>query len=429
MSIPDFCQFSLVTLVSKGYLRAMDQTNLFGDQASYTAESIPENAPLAYRYRPQSLEDFQGYQRLIQLYPFLERERPQHLIFWGPPGCGKTTLIHLLGKKYNQSVHQLNAVLHGIPDLKKTLNIIQPKESLFIDEIHRFNKTQQDALLPSVEKGAFTFYGATTENPFVSIIPALRSRVTIIKLPALDSDQAFGALKRITELENQKLNDKTLGFLSRQAGGDMRLAINLLEIAFEIGNDLEKLRETFRELNIHTAEYKERYYDLISALIKSMRGSDPQAAILYLAALIEEGHDLIAVARRLVIFASEDVGNADPSALSLASEALMSFQNVGMPEGRIILGQAVSYLASTLKSNKSYMAINHALEYVREQGLIKVPEILKNKKNTDYQYPHSFSGHFVKQQYTIDSIPKFYEPSEFGREGQLKSRLETLWKD
>lgn len=403
---------------------AMDQFTLF-------EESPPTNAsdrPLAHKHRPDSPEEYQGFQTLISKYPFLAQAGTKHLIIWGPPGCGKTSLVHLLAKRKNQRLHTLNAVLQGIPDLKKTLSVIRPGEALFIDEIHRFNKAQQDALLPSVERGDFVFYGATTENPFVSLNPALRSRVTILQLQAASTSDTYQALKNICDKEEKSLEKETLEFLAGQAQGDMRLGINLLEIAFEIGDNIPKLRQTFRDLNLDTADAVDRYYDLISALIKSMRGSDPDAALLYLASLIHEGHDLIAVCRRLIIFASEDIGNADPTALTLANECLKGFQNVGLPEGRIILGHTVTYLASTLKSNRAYQAINEALSFVAEKGPIEIPTILKNKKSDQYQYPHSFPGSFIKQQYSAVHHPKFYQPSELGREGQFKSRLESLWK-
>lgn len=403
----------------------MDQFNLF-EEASEN-DNKETSGPLAHRYRPESVDEYQGFQELVSKYPFLNQPGTRHLIIWGPPGSGKTSLVHLLTKEKSQKLHILNAVLQGVPDLKKTLAVIRPGEALFIDEIHRFNKAQQDALLPSVERGDFIFYGATTENPFVSLNPALRSRVTILQIQPASSQMILSALENINAKEEQSLETTTLEFLAEQAQGDMRLGINLLEIAFDIGNDIPKLRQTFRDLNLSTADAVDRYYDLISALIKSMRGSDPDAALLYLASLIHEGHDLIAVCRRLIIFASEDIGSADPTALTLANECLKGFQSVGLPEGRIILGHTVSYLASTLKSNKAYTAINEALAFVSENSLIEIPEILKNKKSSKYQYPHNFPGSFVKQNYRAMQIPNFYRPSELGREGQFKTRLEKLW--
>ena len=230
---------------------------------------------------------------------------------------------------------------------------------------------QQDALLPSLEAGDFSFYGATTENPYITLNAALRSRVNILQMSPASEEQIAEALKNICAKEDRPLADQTIFFLAYQSKGDIRLGINLLEITFEIGEDQDKLTETFRELNLLTSDAKSRYYDLISALIKSMRGSDPNSAILYLANLIEEGHDLNAVCRRLVIFASEDVGNADPSALTMAIDCLNGFQATGLPEGRIILGQTVSYLASTHKSNRSYQAINQALAMFKKMGQVK----------------------------------------------------------
>lgn len=402
----------------------MDQFNMFEDNS----RPEPTEGPMAHRYRPTSPEEYIGFQELIQKFPILMQGGIRHFILWGPPGCGKTSLVHLLSKMKSQNLHTLNAVLQGVPDLKKVLKTIHKSEALFIDEIHRFNKAQQDALLPSLETGDFSFYGATTENPYVTLNAALRSRVNILQISSATEVQVAEALKNICTRENKTLKDKTINFLAYQSKGDMRLGISLLEIAFEVGEDQEKLTETFRELNLLTSDAKDRYYDLISALIKSMRGSDPNSAILYLANLIEEGHDLNAVCRRLMIFASEDVGNADPSALTMAIDCLNGFQATGLPEGRIILGQTVSYLASTHKSNRSYQAINQALAYVRENGPSEIPEILKNTKSSNYIYPHNFPMSFVKQDYSVGKIPNFYEPSELGREGQLKGRLENLWK-
>jgi putative ATPase len=400
----------------------MNQFNMFEDNSNSEATE----GPMAHRYRPTSPEEYIGFQQVIAKFPMLMQGGIRHFILWGPPGCGKTSLVYLLSKIKSQNLHTLNAVLQGVPDLKKVLKTILKSEALFIDEIHRFNKAQQDALLPSLEAGDFSFYGATTENPYVTLNAALRSRVNILQISSATEEQVAEALKNICQKEDKTLKDETIQFLAYQAKGDMRLGISLLEIAFEVGEDQEKLTDTFRELNLLTSDAIDRYYHLISALIKSMRGSDPNSAILYLANLIEEGHDLNAVCRRLVIFASEDVGNADPSALTMAIDCLNGFQSTGLPEGRIILGQTVSYLASTHKSNRSYQAINHALAHVRENGPSEIPEILKNTKSSNYLYPHNYPKSYVKQEYSVGKIPKFYDPSELGREGQLKARLDSL---
>ena len=323
-------------------------------------------------------------------------------------------------------------------DLKKLIagaQEMRERQSLeaiiFIDEIHRFNKAQQEALLPYIEEGAFTLIGATTENPRVSVNKALLSRTHIVQLKELSSEDIYKILLQTKPKFKIDLADELLKVIADFAGGDARVALNSLEAASKLSNPS---KEDVKTLIIENARAFDkggnRHYDVVSAFIKSMRGSDPQAAIHWLAVMIDGGEDPVFIARRLVIFASEDVGNADPTAVTLAMTALTAVSQIGMPEARIILAQATTYLASTYKSNAAYLAIDHALEFVKSQATINVPDHLKNfppPNAQKYLYPHSYENHFIKQNYTNDPIPKFYEPTSEGKEDGLKKRLEKIW--
>jgi putative ATPase len=394
--------------------------------------------PLAHLSRPEVLSEFIGHQEIFKTYSFLRTKNFPSIILFGPSGTGKTTLARILAKESGKEFFQFNAVLGGVADLKKL--ILQAEEIrhrlgqeaiIFIDEIHRFNKAQQDALLPYIEEGAFTLIGATTENPRVAVNKALLSRAHIVQLKELLADDILKILTQAKEKFGMTLNSEYLHTIADFAGGDARIALNTLEAAEKISNPT---KEEIKLLIIENARAFDkggnRHYDVISAFIKSMRGSDPQAAIHWLAVMIDGGEDPVFIARRLVIFASEDVGNADPTALTLATSALHSITSIGMPEARIILAQATTYLASTYKSNAAYLAINQALEYVKSQATIEVPDHLKNHPPVDsqkYLYPHSYESHFVKQKYTKSSIPNFYIPTQEGKEDGLKKRLEKLW--
>ncbi|MDD4974606.1 MAG: replication-associated recombination protein A [Bacteriovorax sp.] len=394
--------------------------------------------PLAHLSRPQTFEEFIGHSEIFKTYSFLRSKNFPSIILFGPSGTGKTTLARLLALHSGKEFYKFNAVLGGVADLKKLILAAQEMRErlgqeaiIFVDEIHRFNKAQQDALLPYIEEGAFTLIGATTENPRVSINKALLSRMHIVQLKELTPDDIYKILLQTKEKFSLEIDAGLLIIIADFAGGDARVALNTLEAAAKLKNPT---KEEIKLLIIENARAFDkggnRHYDVISAFIKSMRGSDPQAAIHWLAVMIDGGEDPVFIARRLVIFASEDVGNADPTALTLATSALHSVSNIGMPEARIILAQATTYLASTYKSNAAYLAIDQALEYVRSQATIQVPDHLKNHPpmgSQKYLYPHSYDNHFVKQNYTQNPIPNFYIPTLEGKEDGLRKRLEKLW--
>lgn len=397
-------------------------------------------APLAFRMRPERASDFFGQEHIKKAHPEIFSGDFHGLILWGPPGCGKTTLARLLALESGRDLVSFNAVLGGVADLKKLISSIKDVERdlgreslLFVDEIHRFNKAQQDALLPYVESGEISFVGATTENPRVSVNKALQSRCQILELKPLSSVELFGLLKRACEKESISLTDDLLTIMANESSGDARFALGLLEKASTRKGEMTKdaLYALIKESARNYDKNGDRHYDVISAFIKSMRGSDPDAAILWLAVMLDGGEDPVFIARRLVIFASEDVGNADPGALSLAIAALQSVQNIGMPEARIALAQATTYLASTVKSNAAYLSINEALEFVSSRGNTLVPEHLKNqsreKERAPYLYPHDYPEHFVSQQYAPKGTPHFYRPTQMGREKNILERLRALW--
>lgn len=394
--------------------------------------------PLAHLSRPETLDEFIGHAEIFKTYSFLKTKNFPSIILFGPSGTGKTTLARLLARQSGKEFYKFNAVLGGVADLKKLIMAAEDMKArlgqdaiIFVDEIHRFNKAQQDALLPYIEEGAFTLIGATTENPRVSVNKALLSRMHIVQLKELTPDDIYKILLQTKEKFGMEIESTLLIIIADFAGGDARVALNTLEAAVKL---TKPTKEEIKLLIIENARAFDkggnRHYDVISAFIKSMRGSDPQAAIHWLAVMIDGGEDPVFIARRLVIFASEDVGNADPTALTLATSALHSISQIGMPEARIILAQATTYLASTYKSNAAYLAIDQALEHVRSQATIHVPDHLKNhppQGSQKYLYPHSYENHFVKQNYTQDPLPNFYIPTNEGKEDGLKKRLEKLW--
>jgi putative ATPase len=417
------------------------QTSLFGiDENPAKQESKGQILPpLAHLARPESINDFVGHNYVFNKYPFLKTSQFPSLILTGPSGSGKTTLAKLLAINSKKEFYKFNAVLGGIPELKKLIaEALEIRERLhheiviFIDEIHRFNKAQQDALLPYIEEGIFTLIGATTEAPRTSLNKALISRVQIIHLNSLNENDLVQILKNAENKFNLKANDQIIKVIANFSNGDARIALNTLEECQKFENPTP---ETVKELIIENARAYDkggdRHYDVISAFIKSMRGSDPQAAILWLAIMLEGGEDPFFIARRLVIFASEDVGNADPQALTLATSAMNAISNIGMPEARIILAQATTYLASTYKSNASYLAINEALEFVKENPTIEVLDHLKNfppkYSKQNYLYPHHYDQHFVHQQYAPKNFPQFYRPTTQGKEEGILRRLVGLW--
>ncbi len=410
------------------------QNDIFSD----TASDEPKDAPLAYKLRPRAKSDYVGYQELVKNYPFLKSDIPRSMIVWGPPGCGKTTLVDLLCAADGVTLFKMSAVLSGIPELKRNIELALHENSvnnitpvIFIDEIHRFNKSQQDALLPYVESGHFVLIGATTENPRSSVNKALLSRIRLVELSALEHEFIVQILRSAIAKGEQQFEDADIEIMAQYANGDARKAIGNLEIAINLrlsqDYSADKLVKLIKDNSRTYDKNQDRHYDVISAFIKSLRGSDPDAAILWLSVMLDGGEDPVFIARRLAIFASEDVGNADINALSIANSALNIVSMIGMPEARITLAQATTYLASTVKSNASYKAINEASEYVKSLPTIDVPEHLKNHPKSDYKYPHNYPQGWVSQSYTCEEIPNFYRPKEIGSETKILKRLRALW--
>ena len=397
------------------------------------------NKPLAYRVRPKSLDEFVGQEHVVGkdklLYRTIKADRLSSLILWGPPGCGKTSLAKVISETTKYKFTKLNAVTSGVGDIKKAIEeadnpLLNPsgKCILFIDEIHRFNKLQQDALLPYVEDGTVILIGATTENPYFEVNKALISRSMVIKLEPLTKKDIFKVLKNaLTNKEglasyNIKITDETLETIAEVSGGDVRTALNGLEVAvlttkmnsdgvIEITNEIASQSMNKRKAMFDKSG--DSHYDNISAFIKSMRGSDPDATVFYLARALHGGEDPVFLARRIVIAAAEEVGLADPTALQLATSAMQAVTMVGMPEARIILSEAAIYVATAKKSNASYLAINRALEDVSSKDTGTIPMHIRNAPaegmeqfgyHEGYKYPHDYPGHIVEQQYLPDKM-------------------------
>jgi len=407
-----------------------------------TEEDSAASPPLAYQLRPQNRSEFVGLEDLEKKYPFLESTKPTSMVIFGPPGSGKTSLAHALCASKDIEFLPFSAVLSGLSELKKLFKLAQETNNLrkkipviFIDEIHRFNRVQQDALLPYVESGLFVLIGATTENPRSSISKALLSRLHIIELQAMNYDGTLKILWSAADKLKADFDDDEIALIAEYSGGDSRKAIGNLELAVNLKTadqfSISRLKKIILENARAYDRNKDRHYDVISAYIKSLRGSDPDAAILWLAVMLDGGEDPVFIARRLVIFASEDIGNADINGLTMANNALNVVSSIGMPEARITLAQATTYLASTVKSNAAYQAINDALNYVQDNTTIDIPEHLKNfpSKNhpVKYQYPHNFNESWVSQQYSPDKTPQFYKPKNIGVEKNIRNRLIALW--
>lgn len=392
------------------------QTSLFSNPQIQSTEL----APLAHRFRPKKLGEFVGQPEALKKLKNLKNRSYRGIILWGPPGTGKTTLANILADEMKLDLYPFNAVMGGIAELKKLIeNLLETKKLtgkngiIFIDEIHRFNKSQQDALLPYVEQGSFLLIGATTEYPKTSLNKALLSRTEVVELKKLSDQEIIEILNRTLVDLNLSLDEKKIALIAQASAGDARRALSNLEI---INNQKENLSfEEIHQILLENArEYDKnsnRHYDVISAFIKSMRGSDPNAAIFWLAVMLDGGEDPVFIARRLIIFASEDIGLADPHALLMAQAGLQACKEIGMPEVRINLSHVTIYLAKAPKSNKAYMAINDAMEFVRTQGTLEVPEYLKSNPNPlhpeKYIYSHAHPG--VKQSYTAGPIPSFYK--------------------
>ena len=419
------------------------------------------NSPLAERMRPQTLDDFIGQEHLVGPKGVLASYKDQNLIpsllFWGPPGVGKTTLAQLIAK--DRPFKQLSAIESGVKEVRAVIQQAKRQDSLFsaekrtvlfIDEIHRFSKSQQDALLGAVEKGWVTLIGATTENPSFEVIPALRSRCQLYILEPLTKKHLISilnqAISKDEQLQQKSIVLKETDALLRYSGGDARRLLNLFELCV-LASKTKKviLKNTFvaQIAQQNTAQYDkggEKHYDIISAFIKSIRGSDPNAAVYWLARMLEGGEEIKFIARRLVILASEDIGNANPTALVLAQSCFEAVHTIGMPEARILLSQCAIYLASSPKSNSSYEAILKAQKLVSETGDLTVPLPLRNAPTElmkeldygkDYNYAHHYDGNFVDMEFMPEQLSghKLYIPGNNPRENEMKSFLESRWKD
>lgn len=411
--------------------------------------------PLAERMRPTRLEDLIGQEHLSSpnsfLYKAIKSGNVPSMILWGPPGVGKTTIANIIANEIKAPFYTLSAINSGVKDIREVIEKarFQMGVVLFIDEIHRFNKSQQDALLGAVEKGVIRLIGATTENPSFEVNSALLSRCQVFTLNSLGKSELEAmmrqALEKDADLKKIQVELQEIDALLRISGGDGRKLLNLLEIVIDGIN--ENPCVITDEIVMQIAQQKvalydksgEQHYDIISAFIKSIRGSDPNAAVYWLARMIEGGEDVKFIARRLVILSSEDIGNANPNALLLATNCFEAVKIIGYPEARIILSQCVTYLASSAKSNSSYMAINQAQALVREKGDLSVPLHLRNaptKLMKDlnygkaYKYSHDFPGNFVEQEFLPDEIKgtKLYDPGENARENELRKYLSGKWK-
>jgi len=418
------------------------------------------NEPLAERVRPKTLDDYISQQHLVGkngvLTKLIQQGIIPSLIFWGPPGIGKTTLANIIATTSKRPFYTLSAINAGVKDVRDVID--KAKQSgglfssknpiLFIDEIHRFSKSQQDSLLAAVEKGWVTLIGATTENPSFEVIPALLSRCQVYILNSFDKEDLIALLERAMKedafLASKKISLKETEALLQVSGGDARKLLNIFELLVSGDDEIEITNKLVLEkVQKNTARYDktgEQHYDIISAFIKSIRGSDPNAAVYWLARMIEAGEDVKFIARRLLILASEDIGNANPTALILANNTFQAVNVIGNPESRILLSQCAIYLANSPKSNASYLAINSAQDLVRKTGDLSVPLHLRNAptklmKNLDYgkdyQYAHDFSGNFVNQEFLPDEISntKIYEPGSNQREQQFRELLKNRWKD
>lgn len=427
-------------------------------------QNIDKEAPLASRLRPESLEEVVGQQHIIGkdklLYRAIKADRIQSVIFYGPPGTGKTTLAKVIAKTTKSEFMQINATASGKKDMEEVVlkakelrGMYGKKTILFVDEIHRFNRAQQDYLLPFVEDGTVTLIGATTENPYFEVNGALISRSAIFELLPLSQEDIRQLLFRaVSDSEKglgsyrAELSSDAADFLADMAGGDARNALNALELGVlttDRSSDgiihitIETAQECIQKRVLKYDKSGDNHYDTISAFIKSMRGSDPDAALYYLARMLEAGEEVAFIARRIMICASEDVGNADPGALNLAVSAALAVERLGMPEARILLSQAAVYVACAPKSNASYLAVDKALEFVRNHKNAPIPPYLRDShykgakdlgRGIGYLYAHDFPNHYVRQQYLPDLYKDitFFEPTENGYEKEIRAYFDRI---
>lgn len=430
------------------------------------SERLKKDSPLAERLKPKNLDEYVGQEHILApgklLWRAIKADRITSIILYGPPGTGKTSLAKVIANTTKSNFVQLNAVTSGVKDLKEVvkeaknqLGMYNKRTILFLDEIHRFNKAQQDGLLPSVEDGTLILIGATTENPFFQVNNALISRSMLFKLEPLEEEHIKKIVKRAIEDEDKGLGvynidieDEAVEFLASVASGDARRALNALELAALTTNPNEKgridisfdvIKECMQKKSINYDKDGDYHYDVISAFIKSMRGSDPDAVLHYLARMLYAGEDPVFIARRIVIAASEDVGNANPHALVVANNAAQAVQFIGMPEARIILAQAATYVAISPKSNGSYVGIKKALGDIETRDIGQVPIHLKDasykgakklKHGLGYLYPHSYPNNYVEQQYMPDELmgTVYYELSDNGQEKKIKEMMKRLKK-
>ncbi|NLM51944.1 MAG: replication-associated recombination protein A [Firmicutes bacterium] len=430
----------------------------------HAEEELNKYGPLAYRLRPKSLDDFVGQKHLVgegkPLRRLVENDMLLSLLFYGPPGTGKTTLAEIIAAETKAAFVRVNAVSSSVTELRQKIEAARQRLAsdgkrtiLFIDEIHRFNKAQQDALLPAVEKGIVVLIGATTENPYFSVNAPLLSRMRIFPFEPLSQQDIttllLNALQApVANLQNVQITGEALTHLAEMANGDARAALNALELAAALAPvndsgekviDLALAEEAVQRRFVVYDKDGDSHYDVISAFIKSIRGSDPDAALYWLARMLEAGEDPLFIARRLIILASEDIGNADPHGLLMAVSAAQAVQMIGMPEGRIPLAQATTYLATAPKSNAAYVGIEEALALVKKRPGDRVPVHLRDASykgakamghGKGYLYPHDFHGHFVKQNYLPEGMkrPNLYRPSGNGYEVSIKKRMEQWEK-
>jgi putative ATPase len=419
------------------------------------------NEPLAERIRPKNLDDYISQQHLVGKNGILTNHIKQgiipSLILWGPPGIGKTTLANIIAQESKRPFYTLSAISSGVKDVREVIEkaknsgglFTSKNPILFIDEIHRFSKSQQDSLLGAVEKGWVTLIGATTENPSFEVIPALLSRCQVYILNSFDKEDLIAlidrAIKKDEFISKRKIKLIETDALIRVSGGDARKLLNVFELLVNSSEDPVKITDKFvlekvQKNTVHYDKTGEQHYDIISAFIKSIRGSDPNAAVYWLARMIEGGEDVKFIARRLLILASEDIGNANPTALILANNTFQAVSVIGHPESRIILSQCAVYLANSAKSNASYEAIGNAQELVRKTGDLSVPLPLRNAptklmKDLDYgknyKYSHNYENNFANQEFLPEEISntKLYEPGNNLRENAFREVLKNRWKD